>query len=90
MAMGFIWKKQLVLFCTMFLVVLLGLSIGAILHDKFMVADQGLTAEEEQRALAKKQAQAQQAEVNAQNAHIQMPSLTFPTSKPGVTPPAKQ
>lgn len=87
MAIGFIWKKQLVLFVTMFLVVFLGLTIGAFLHDRFAVPDQGMTAEETQRAVAKKQAQqAQQTQLNAENSYIQMPSLAFPTTKPGVAP----
>ena len=91
MAIGFIWKKQLVLFVTMFLVVLLGLSIGAFLHDKFTVPDQAASAEETQRAMTKKQVQqAAQAQLNAQNASVQMPTLNFPTSKPSVTPPPKQ
>lgn len=90
MAIGFIWKKQLVLFATMFLVVLLGLTVGAFLHDRFTVPDQTASAEETQRAMTKKQVQqATQAQLNSQNASIQMPSLSFPTSKPNVTPPPK-
>ena len=43
MALSFIWKKQLVWFITLLLVVILGLTIGAFLHD--LVQDTRVSAE---------------------------------------------
>ncbi len=84
MAMTFIWKKQLVMLVTMVFVVLLGLTIGAFLHDTFGfgAVDTGV-----QRAQVGKPAPGASGAVV--NAHIQAPSISFPTTEPEVsTPPA--
>ncbi len=44
MALSFIWKKQLVLFITLLLVIILGLTIGAFLHDTFRGETQEVNA----------------------------------------------
>lgn len=78
MAIGFIWKKQLVMFITMFIVVFLGLTIGALLQDRFRVFDEK----------APEQTQGVQGQnTSAMGSYIQVPSLAFPTTQPGVTPP---
>lgn len=84
MAMTFIWKKQLVMLVTMLFVVLLGLTIGAFLHDTFGF---GAVDPEVQSAQVGKPAKGGTGA--AVNAHIQAPSLAFPTTEPEVsTPPA--
>ena len=72
MALSFIWKKQLVWFITLLLVIILGLTIGALLHDTFReneISD------------------AENLEGKAPGVKIAIPSLPYPTTKPGVSGP---
>lgn len=78
MAIGFIWKKQIVMFVTIFVVVFIGLSIGALLHDKFA------------KDLIVEKKPSQTAPADATLSPIQTPSLIFPTSKPSVMPPSER
>ncbi len=91
MAIGFIWKKQIVMFVTMFVVVFIGLSIGALLHDKF--AKSLVVTKEETSAASSARAQknaSQTTPADATLSPIQTPSLIFPTSKPSVMPPSER
>ncbi len=82
MAMTFIWKKQLVMFITMFIVVLLGLIIGGFLHDRFGV--------DPRAAKQPVQKQVQTSQPTSDNSAVQTPFLSsFPTTKPGTTTPPK-
>lgn len=88
MAIPFIWKKQLVMFVTMFVVVMLGLAIGGFLHDRFGL-DPRTAQQQAQEKVGQKQAQMNFTNSNSANSAIQTPSLAFPTTQPGVTPPKK-
>lgn len=73
MALSFIWKKQLVWFITLLLVIVLGLTIGALLHDTFQeneISD------------------VENMEGKAPGVKVAIPSLPYPTTKPGVNGPA--
>ncbi len=90
MAIGFIWKKQIVMFVTIFVVVFIGLSIGALLHDKF-AKDLIVSEKETGTSSARAQKNASQtAPADATLSPIQTPSLIFPTSKPSVMPPSER
>lgn len=81
--MTFIWKKQLVMFITMFIVVLLGLIIGGFLHDRFGV-DPRATKQPEQKEVQTSQP------TSDNSSAVQTPFLSsFPTTKPGTTTPPK-
>lgn len=67
MALTFIWKKQLVWFITLLLVIVLGLTIGAVLHDTFRDEYAAVGANDEKVPAVK----------------IAIPSLPFPTAAPG-------
>lgn len=74
MALSFIWKKQLVWFITLLLVVVLGLTIGALLHDTFRGNDTNDTDDIPGKAPGVK---------------VAVPSLPYPTTKPFVNGPSK-
>ncbi|MFA7277404.1 MAG: hypothetical protein WC101_00245 [Candidatus Gracilibacteria bacterium] len=86
MAMTFIWKKQLVMFVTMFIVVLLGLIIGGFLHDRFGVDPRAT------KQPVPKQVQTSQStsDNSSDSSAVQTPFLSsFPTTKPGTSTPPK-
>ncbi len=86
MAIGFIWKKQIVMFITMFLVVFIGLTIGAFLHDTF--TENLIVVEDGQKATQATSAKtaSQPASDGVTLSPIQTPSLVFPTTKPDGKP----
>ncbi len=73
MALSFIWKKQLVWFITLLLVIVLGLTIGALLHDTFRRNEMGDAGDIKGKAPGVK---------------VAIPSLPYPTTKPGVSGPS--
>lgn len=75
MALSFIWKKQLVLFVTLILVIALGLTIGIFLHDVFQKTTVNTESENSEKVLRP-------------GVKIVVPSLPYPTTKPGVNGPA--
>lgn len=72
MALSFIWKKQLVWFITLLLVIVLGLTIGALLHDTFR---------------GNNVSSADDIKGKAPGVKVGIPSLPYPTTKPGVSGP---
>jgi len=74
MALSFIWKKQLVWFITLLLVIVLGLTIGAVLHDTFNEINPNNVNDSVGKAPGVK---------------VAVPSLPYPTTKPFVNGPAK-
>ena len=72
MAIGFIWKKQLVWYLTLLVVIVLGLGIGALLHDRFQEGDDAGTSS------------VNAGKPMSAGVKIATPSLPYPTTKPNV------